>query len=58
MLPIELHFAHDWSVNGLPRPADAKDSADIEKQLATLSAEFGTEIVRLPGGILEARAKR
>ena len=58
MLPIELHFAHDWSVNGLPRPADAQASADIEKVLATLSAEYGTEIVRLPGGILEARAKR
>ena len=58
MMPIELHFAHDWSVNGLPRPADAKDSADIEKVLATLSAEYGTEIVRLPGGILEARPKK
>ena len=58
MFPIELHFAQDWSVNGLPRPASAKDAADIEKQLATLSAEYGTEIVRLPGGILEARAKR
>jgi len=58
MLPVELHFAQDWSVNGLPRPADAKAAADIEKQLATLSAAFGTEIVRLPGGILEARPKR
>ena len=58
MMPIELHFAHDWSVNGLPRPADAKASADIEKALATLSAEYGTEIVRLPGGILEARVKK
>jgi poly-gamma-glutamate synthesis protein (capsule biosynthesis protein) len=57
MMPIELHFAHDWSVNGLPRPADEKASADIEKALARLSAEFGTEIVRLPGGILEARPR-
>ena len=56
MLPVELHFAHDWSVNGLPRPADDKDSADIERQLARLSAEFGTKIVRLEDGILEARA--
>ena len=55
MLPIELHFAHDWSLNGLPRPADAKASADIEKVLADLSAEYGTKIVRLEGGILEAR---
>lgn len=57
MLPIELHFAQDWSVNGLPRPADAKASADIERQLAKLSAAYGTEIVRLPGGILEARPR-
>ena len=58
MMPIELHFAHDWLVNGLPRPADAKASADIEKVLSDLSAGFGTEIVRLADGNLEARAKR
>ena len=58
MLPIELHFGHDWSVNGLPRPADAQASADIEKVLSDLSAEFGTKIVRLEGGILEARPKQ
>ena len=58
MLPIELHFAQDWSVNGLPRPADEQASADIEKQLARLSAEYGTEIVRLPGGILAARRRQ
>ena len=57
MLPIELHFNHDWSINGLPRPASAKDSADIEKALATLSAEYGTKIVRLENGVLEAKAK-
>ncbi len=57
MFPIELHFAHDWSVNGLPRPADARASADIEKVLSELSAEYGTKIVRLAGGILEAKAK-
>ena len=58
MFPIELHFAHDWSVNGLPRPADAKASADIEKVLAGLSAEYGTEIARLADGTLEARCRR
>ena len=58
MLPVELHFGHDWSVNGLPRPADAQASADIEKVLSDLSAEFGTKIVRLEGGILEARANQ
>ena len=57
MMPLELHFAHDWSVNGLPRPADAQASADIEKQLAKLSDEYGTDIVRLPNGILEARPR-
>ena len=57
MLPIELHYNHDWSINGLPRPANAKDSADIEKALATLSAEYGTQIVRLENGVLEAKAK-
>ena len=56
MFPIELHFAHDWSLNGLPRPADAKASADIEKVLACLSAEYGTKIVRLADGNLEAKA--
>ena len=58
MMPIELHYAHDWSVNGLPRPADAKASADIEKVLSALSAEYGTSIVRLGGGILEARGRQ
>lgn len=57
MLPVELHFAHDWDINGLPRPADAKASADIEKALSTLSAEYGTKIVRLEDGILEAKAR-
>ena len=57
MLPVELHYAHDWDINGLPRPADAKASADIEKALATLSAEYGTKIVRLENGILEAKAR-
>jgi len=56
MFPIELHFAHDWSVNGLPRPADAKASVDIEEVLARLSAEYGTKIVRLADGSLEAKA--
>lgn len=57
MMPVELHYAHDWSVNGLPRPADAKASADIEKALSALSAEYGTSIVRLDDGILEAKGK-
>ncbi len=57
MLPIELHYKHDWSINGLPRPADAKASADIEKVLVTLSAEYGTEIVRLENGVLEAKPR-
>lgn len=57
MFPIELHFNHDWSINGLPRPADPKASADIEKALSRLSAEYGTKIVRLESGMLEARAK-
>ena len=54
MLPIELHFGQDWSVNGLPRPAPAKDAADIEAVLARLSSEYGTKIVRLSDGTLEA----
>ena len=57
MFPIELHFAKDLSVNGLPRPASDQDTTDIHKVLSTLSDVFGTEIVRLPGNILEARPR-
>ena len=57
MFPIELHFAKDLSVNGLPRPASNQDADDIQKVLSTLSDVFGTEIVRLPGNILEARPR-
>lgn len=55
MFPVELHFGHDWSVNGLPRSAAERDTADIHAALARLSKEYGTEVVRLPGGLLEAR---
>ena len=55
MLPIELHFAQDWSVNGLPRPAPAKDAADIARNLAALSEPYGTTVVTRPDGSLEAR---
>ena len=54
MLPIELHFGQDWSVNGLPRAASPKDVEDIAKTLSDLSAEYGTKIVRCPDGTLEA----
>lgn len=55
MLPIELNFGADWSVNGLPRPASKRDTADIVKQLKALSAPYGTEIELLPDGTIEAR---
>lgn len=55
LMPIELHFGQDWSVNGLPRPASPQDAADIAKTLSDLSAEYGTEIVRREDGLLEAR---
>ena len=57
MLPIELHWKHDWSVNGLPRTADAEASKVIEDTLRRLSAAYGTKIVRRDDGILEACAE-
>jgi len=54
MLPIELHWKHDWSVNGLPRTADAEASGVILAALRRTSAEFGTKISLRADGVLEA----
>ena len=53
LLPIELHWMKDWSVNGLPRTADAEAAGVILAALQRTSAEFGTKIVRRADGILE-----
>ena len=55
MLPIELHWRQDWSVNGLPRPADAEATKIIADTLKRLSVAYGTTIVLHDDGILEAR---
>ena len=52
MLPIELHFGCDWSVNGLPRTADAEASKTIAATLARLSAPYGTQIAQKPDGTI------
>jgi len=57
MLPIELHFGCDWSVNGLPRPADAEATKVIADTLKRLSDPLGTEVVLRGDGILEAKSK-
>ena len=57
MLPIELHFGCDWSVNGLPRPADAEATKVIADTLKRLSDPFGTAVSLRGDGILEAKAK-
>ena len=57
MLPIELHFGCDWSVNGLPRPANAEATEVIAKTLKRLSAPFGTSVVLRKDGILEAKSR-
>lgn len=54
MLPIELHFGMDWSVNGLPRPADAEATATIAATLERLSRPFGTAVSLRADGIIEA----
>ena len=56
MLPIELHWMQDWSVNGLPRSADAEASKVIADTLKRLSAPLGTAVALRDDGILEARA--
>ena len=53
LLPIELHWKRDWSVNGLPRPADAEATGVIVAALKRTSAEFGTAITLRPDGIIE-----
>lgn len=54
MLPIELHFAREWSLNGLPRSADAEATKVIADTLARLSAPFGTSVTLREDGILVA----
>ena len=54
MLPIELHFGCDWSVNGLPRTADPKATSDIFQTLARLSAPYGTHVERRSDGVIVA----
>ena len=53
MLPIELHWMQDWSVNGLPRAADGEASNVILAALKRTSAEFGTKFSLRPDGIIE-----
>ncbi|MBQ3288403.1 MAG: CapA family protein [Kiritimatiellae bacterium] len=53
MLPIELHWMKDWSVNGLPRAADAEAADVIFAALVRTSAEFGTKLVKRDDGIIE-----
>ena len=55
LLPIELHWMKDWSVNGLPRTADAEAAGVILAALQRTSAEFGTKITRRADGILVVR---
>ena len=53
MLPIELHWMKDWSVNGLPRTADGEASGVILAALKRTSAEFGTQFTLRTDGIIE-----
>ena len=54
MLPIELHYGADWSLNGLPRTADAEASAAIATTLKRLSEPFGTRIELGDDGVIAA----
>ena len=53
LLPIELHWMQDWSVNGLPRTADGEASGVILAALKRTSAEFGTQFSLRKDGIIE-----
>ena len=53
MMPIELHWMHDWSVNGLPRAADGEATGVILAALERTSAEFGTKFTLRRDGIIE-----
>ena len=53
MLPIELHWMQDWSVNGLPRAEDREASDVILAALNRTSAEFGTQFTCRADGIIE-----
>lgn len=55
LLPIELHFGAAWSVNGLPRLADAEATQVIYEKLRDLSAAYGTKIELGEDGLLTAR---
>ena len=57
MLPIELHWMQDWSVNGLPRAADGEATGVILAALKRTSAEFGTQFALRPDGIIEIPLK-
>ena len=53
LLPIELHWMQDWSVNGLPRVADSEAAGVIFAALKRTSAEFGTSFSLRADGIIE-----
>ena len=55
MMPIELHFGCDWSVNGLPRPADAEAAKTIADTLAALSRPYGTAVELRADGMIVAK---
>jgi len=55
LLPIELHWKHDWDVNGLPRAADAEATGVIVAALQRTSAEFGTKVELRNDGIIEVK---
>ena len=58
LLPIELHFGCDWSVNGLPRTADGKSARDIAAVLARLCAPYGTRVALESDGTISVSPTR
>ena len=58
MLPIELHFGCDWSVNGLPRTADEEATKTIAATLARLSGPFGTCVEITDDRVITAKIGR
>lgn len=55
LLPIELHWKHDWDVNGLPRSADAEATGVILAALERTSKPYGTAFALRADGIIEIK---
>lgn len=52
--PIELGFENDRAHRGLPAPADTQTAMEIFRELSTISAPYGTELV-MENGLIKVK---